>query len=462
MWLLLALAVSLCACTPASQPEQTGELPEPEPIRVERDLDDILEEGILRFITRNNSTCYFLLRGGQFGYEYELARQFAETLGVKLEIVTPASWDEMVPFLDQGRGDIIGANFIATHQRRKEVDVSVPWRREDMVVVSHRTSAPIENPTSLTGRTLHLRRNSAAVEALEHWPDSLRERLKLEFLPEDMEEEDILRRVGAREFDATIVSRHIAELEQTHTDDLRIGVEISHQLPITWAVRKNSPRLRAAVNSFIGEYSPTPEHRFLERKYFRDPNRLRIQRQQTTFTLESGRLSPWDEPIKEYARRYDFDWRFIAAVIYHESQFDPNAVSWAGARGLMQLMPDTAKGLGLDCFASDHHNIHCGVKLLAKMRRAFKHVPEDQRLEFVLAAYNAGLGHARDAQHLAIDSGHNPLVWDGHVEKMFRRLGQRKYFRTVKHGYANGPVVVSYVTDVMSLYRTYSQVLSPE
>jgi membrane-bound lytic murein transglycosylase F len=460
----LAVAMALACCLVGCISGGTDETPvEPAliPQIAERDLDDIKQEGVLRLITRNNSTCYFFLRGEQFGYEYELARRFAESIGVKLEIVTPASWDEMIPFLNQGRGDIIGANFIATLDRRRQVAVSVPWRKEDLVVVSSKKDGIIADPMLLAGRTIYLRRNSAAVDALDHWRRMLKDTFKIEYLPEDMEEEDILRKVGKGEYDITVVSRHIAELERTHTDNLMVGVEISHQLPITWAVRNNAPKLQEAIDQFIGQFTPTSLYRYIEKKYFEDPNRLRIQRQQTTFTLESGKLSPWDDVIKQYARQYDYDWRFIAAVIYHESHFDPNVESWAGAKGLMQLMPDTANMLRMDCFASDRANIHCGVKFLARLRRSFKHVPEEDRMEFVLAAYNAGLGHVRDAQHLAIDTAHNPLVWNGHIDKMLRRLTHRRYFRKVKHGYTNGPVVISYANDVMSLYRTYSQLLPP-
>lgn len=426
---------------------------------VMRDLDAIRAEGVLRLITRNNSNSYFLLRGAQFGFEYDLAKRFAEKLDLKLEVVTPQSWGEMIASLNAGHGDIIGANFEQVSERQKLVAFISPWREEDLVLVTHQANGVVSDPMQLAGMKIFLRQQSPAEWALDHWRRMFKGSFQVEYIADDLEVDGILQGIAAGRYEATVVPRHTAELEKTHTKHLAIGASISKRVPIGWAVRRNSRALKKELDLFVEKTRPNKFFRIINRKYFGDSKRLARQRRQETYTLVSGALSPHDVLIKMLSNRYDFDWRLIGAVMFQESRFDPTLESWAGAKGLMQLMPNTAKTLRMDCYSSNYNNIHCGVKLLSDLRKLFAYIDDSERMNFVLAAYNAGLGHVRDAQHLAIDTGHNPLVWDGHVENMIGRLAVRRYYRTTKHGYCNGPQVISYVRSIRTLFKSYSQIL---
>lgn len=459
--LITAFFVSLLllfACNFSEKPLPVTESA-PAKQKVVRDLEDIKKEGVLRLITRNNSNSYFIFQGGQFGYEYELARMYAESIDVKLEVITPTNWDEMIPYLNEGKGDIIGANFKITHDRLKKVDFAEPWYKEDLVIVSHKKSGEMDDPVQLAGHVVYIRRGSPAMDALDHWKKMLKNNFRIEYVAENMEEEDILRNVGSGRFECTVTGRRIAELEKTHTRNLEIGAVVSMHVPVAWAVRQNSHNLLKSLNEFVSKNRRSKEANIIRKKYFGDKYRLIRQRQNQSFTLESGKLSPYDKTIKKLAKEYNFDWRLIAAVIYQESRFNPDSESWAGAKGLMQLMPNTAKMLRMKCFQNNYANIHCGVRMLSKLMNLFENVPEEDRIYFVLAAYNAGIGHVRDAQHLAIDTGHNPVEWKGQVEKMTKRLSIRRYYNQTKHGYANGPSILAYVNGIMDSYKTYCQIL---
>ena len=428
---------------------------------IKRDLQQIKEEGVLRLITRNNSSSYFVFKGGQFGFEYKLAKMYADSIGVKLEVITPANLDEMIPFLKEGKGDIIGANFKITHDRLKNVEFAEPWYKDDLVLVNHKNSEKILDPMQLAGHTIFVHKGSPAMDALDHWKKMLEDNFRIEYVAENMEEEDILRKVGNGRFECTVASRRIVELEITDTKKLQVGAVIAMHVPVAWAMRQNAPELLKSINSFVKKHQRSKEGNILRKKYFGDKKRLYRQRKHQSFTLESGKLSIYDKTIKKISKKYEFDWRLIAAVIYHESRFDPESLSWAGAKGLMQLMPNTAKTLRMKCFQNNYANIHCGVRLLSKLRGIFENVNEEDRIKFVLASYNAGLGHVRDAQHLAIDTGHNPVVWAGQVEKMVRRLSIRRYYKQTKHGYAKGPGILAYVNGILDSYKTYCQILPP-
>ena len=162
--------------------------------------------------------------------------------------------------------------------------------------------------------------------------------------------------------------------------------------------------------------------------------------------------------MKKYAREYGFDWRLLVAQMYQESRFNPKAKSWVGARGLMQVMPRTAKELGFKNLQDPDTGIHAGVKYLKWVRERFE--PEldvRDRMWFTLAAYNAGQGHVKDARRLARRKGWNPNRWFDNVEKAMLLLSKRKYARRARHGYVRGREPVNYVRDIRNRFIAYQR-----
>jgi membrane-bound lytic murein transglycosylase F len=168
-------------------------------------------------------------------------------------------------------------------------------------------------------------------------------------------------------------------------------------------------------------------------------------------------LSPYDEFVKKYAKKYNFDWRLMVAQMHQESHFDPNARSFAGAHGLFQIMPRTAKQMNLENIDDPETGIHAGIKYMDWVRERMTYIkPEEgQLIWFTLASYNAGAGHVRDAVSLARKKGWNPHRWFGHVEKAMLLLSKAEYAKKARYGYVRGHEPVQYVHAIKNRFDTF-------
>ncbi|WP_347330339.1 transporter substrate-binding domain-containing protein [Marinimicrobium locisalis] len=419
------------------------------------DLQGILERKVLRVITRNNAATYYLYRGKLVGFEYELAKRFADSLGVRLQMVVPDSHDEMIPMLREGKGDLVAAFMTRTDDRAEEVAFSRPYHYATETVVGQARETELESAEALAGRTLHLRRSSSYWDTAE----ALRKKgidVELEAVPDTMETEQIIDRVADGDFDLTIADSHILRSELTWRDDvtglLSLGEPISH----SWAVRQNNPRLLEAINSFWNKEYRGLHYNIFYKRYFEDHSRIKAHREGRVDLGEGKGLSRWDDLAKAYGEQYDFDWRLILAQMYQESEFDPDAVSWVGAEGLMQVMPRTAKELGLYPMDNPKISVHAGVKYMEWLRYRFpERLPVEQQMWFSLAAYNAGVGHVRDARRLADQKGWDPDQWFNHVERAMLLLSQKKYYQHARFGFVRGQEPVNYVRHIRDRYRAY-------
>ncbi|WP_036187405.1 transporter substrate-binding domain-containing protein [Marinimicrobium agarilyticum] len=419
------------------------------------DLPGILERKVLRVITRNNAATYYLYRGKLVGFEYELAQRFADRLGVRLQMVVPDSHDEMIPMLREGKGDMIAAFMTRTEERAQEVAFSRAYHYATETVVGQADETALESVEGLAGRTLHLRRSSSYWDTAE----ALRERgidVDLKAVPDDMETEQIIDRVATGEFDLTIADSHILQSELTWRDDitglLSLGEPISH----SWAVRQNNLQLLEAIDDFWDKEYRGLHYNIFYQRYFEDDSRIQAHRKGRVDLAEGQSFSEWDDLAKVYGEQYDFDWRLILAQMYQESEFDPEAVSWVGAEGLMQVMPRTAKELGLYPLDNPRVSVHAGVKYMEWLRYRFPdRLPVEQQMWFSLAAYNAGVGHVRDARRLADQKGWDPDQWFGHVEEAMLLLSQRKYYQHARFGFVRGQEPVNYVRHIRDRYRAY-------
>ena len=167
-------------------------------------------------------------------------------------------------------------------------------------------------------------------------------------------------------------------------------------------------------------------------------------------SLKEGKISHYDDLFKKYAQEIGWDWRMLASLAYTESNFDTTAVSWAGAKGLMQLMPATARAMGVPAGKEQNpeESIKAAVKYIAATDRSFNMIPDKQeRLNFILASYNAGLGHIYDAMALAKKYGKNNLVWKDNVENFILLKSNEEYFTdpVCKNGYFRGIETFNFV-----------------
>ena len=421
------------------------------------DLPGLIERGRLRMITRNNAMTYFIHRGLQVGFEYELMKKFASEHGLRLEIVIPKSHAELLSYLNEGKGDVVAAAMTITPERQAEADFTRPYNEVEEVVVVRADDDSIASLNDLAGRTFHVRASSSFFSTLTALQDSV-EGLRIVKLPDDVETEEILAGVESGRYDLTIADSNLLDVERSYGRGLRAAFSI-RATTLGWAVRKDNPALLASFNQYIRREKGGLYFNMMKKRYFENERGIARAKDSTRVDL-SGQLSPYDDLAKKYSRQYGQDWRLITAQMYQESKFNPDAVSWVGAMGLMQVMPKTGLHLGFTDLEDPEQGIHAGTKYMYQLVRRFDlEIPMQSRIRFALASYNVGYGHLLDARRLAREMGRDPNRWFGHVEEAMRLLSQPAYYERARYGYCRGGQPVHYVEKVQSLYDAYVAVL---
>lgn len=428
------------------------------------DLEGIKERRCLRVATRNNAATYWIHRGKEVGFEYELCRAFARKHDLRLHMVIAPERGDLLKWVKEGRADLAAACITVTDKRKKKVAFGAPYLFPVEVVVCRTDSAgdpEIGSKEDLAGRTVHVRKSSSYYGTLLRLRNDLGVNVAIRAVPEDMETEEVIERVAKGDYDLTVSDDYLARMAQLYCDSIAIGPALTDARTIGWAMRPNATELKAAVDGFFtkGSYKPKGLHyNILYRRYFKSERRVAMARSEQRADLH-GQISPYDNLIQRYARTRDFDWRMVAAQAYQESQFDLRAKSWAGAMGLMQIMPLTARELGVSQPFDPGQNVAGGTKYMRQLIERFDEgIPYRERYHLALASYNAGYGHVADARRLAEEMHWDPDVWLGNVEKAMLLLAKPKYARAARYGYVRGSEPVTYVSTIQRLYDHYSQI----
>src|SRR5205823_9304207 len=198
--------------------------------------------------------------------------------------------------------------------------------------------------------------------------------------------ETLAQQVARGEVQFTVMQKNLADLKEAEFKNLKVRPILGQTQSVSWAVRKNSPELQAALNTWIEEKKNTPLFDRLYQKYFIDRRRYLERITSEYLTSTTGKLSEYDALIKQYAVELNWDWRLLASQMFQESRFKPAARSWAGATGLLQLMPATARQFGVTNAVDPADNVQGAVKFLKWLQEFWaKRVPdENERLKFIL------------------------------------------------------------------------------
>lgn len=425
------------------------------------DLPGIKKQKILRVLTRNNAVTYFIWRGRLMGFEYELLHKFAREQDLQLEMIIAPSREHLIPMLLWGGGDVISASLTVSEQRRTYgIEFTNPYNVVSEVVVARTDDTELNHVTQLEGRTIWVRRSSSYWSTLERLRLKGHIRFILKAAPESMETEEIIDKVASGEYDLTVSDSHILDVALTWRDDVRAAFTIKENVKHGWAVRKEDEKLLKALNAFLEKEYRKRFYNVVYYKYFKNPRRIQ---QLVKFRADGGNggeLSPYDELVRKYADQYGFDWPLIVALMYHESRFKKDAVSWAGARGLMQVLPVTAKRFGITDLEDPEKSIIAGMKMLDWLYDQFElELPVQERTWFTLASYNAGLGHVYDARELAKELDLDPNRWFDNVEVAMLKLSKPEYYGKATYGYVRGIEPVTYVANIRKLYSAYIELL---
>lgn len=426
------------------------------------DFPEIKKRKVLRVLTRNSAATYFLWRGELVGFDYELSQKFAKQHGLRVEIVVPPSREELLPWLKQGKGDLIAASLTIDPNWQTQGLAASRRINEVTEIVVSRTDGKIASMQDLVGRTFVVRPSSSYWKTLSKLQQS-GIALELAQAPENMETEEIIAKVAEGEYDLTLADSHILDIELTWRDDIKGALPVGEPVSHAWLVRAEDKELLQRVNAFVKKEYRGLFYNMMRDKYFRKPHSIRKRLQQRVDGGNGGALSPYDDLVRKYSEKYNLDWRLLVSQMYQESRFNPKAKSWVGASGLMQVMPRTARELGIDDLQKPENGIRAGVKYMAWLVERFdEELSVKDRMWFSLAAYNAGLGHVKDARRLARKKGWEPNRWFGHVEKAMLLLSNSKYARQAAHGYVRGREPVNYVRSIRDRYDAYIGLIDPK
>ena len=433
----------------------TGAVGHQHPDIYRADMPDIRQRDLLRVLTRNSAATYYLWRGKLQGFDYELARKFATADHIRMEMIVPPGQNDLITWLLEGRGDVIAASMAVTDSRRAlGVAFSDPYNYVDEVLVA-RSDDPVASVEDLAGRRVVLCRGSSHWETVN---DLIRRGIAIDMVeaPEGMEPEELIAAVADGTFDLTVTDSNIFDIEGMMRDDIRAALTLRTDVPIAFAVRAADTRLLGELNRFVRRTYRGLFYNMIKKRYF--SNEKRIKRRVPARTRETGKISPWDDIVAAWSKRYGFDWRLMVAQMYYESKFNPKAVSPMGARGLMQVLPKTFRALGFSNVNSPENGIHAGIRYMSILRDRFEpEVPATDRTWMAMASYNAGYGHVLDARRLAEQLGLNPNRWDDNVEKAMLLLKQSRYARRARFGYVRGDRPVKYVNEIKKLYNAYAE-----
>lgn len=450
--ILLLILLSVFACKEKHQPVAKA---------VAHDLPQIKDSGELVVLTLYSSTTYFNYRGQEMGFQYELSEQFAKNLGVKLRIVVARNTHELIQKLLAGEGDLIAYNLPIT----KEWKDSLIYCGEEVIthqVLVQRNNGkakPITDVTELIGKDVYVKPGKY-YERLVNLNDELGGGIQIhEVTGDSITTEDLITQVAQGKIPYTVADNDLAKLNTTYYPNLNIKLSISFDQRASWAVRRDCPELAAAADQWHRENMTSPAYTASMKRYFEISKAVPHS---PILSLREGKISHFDDLFKKYSKEINWDWRLLASLAYTESNFDTTAVSWAGARGLMQLMPRTARAMGVPEGKEQNpeESVKAAVKFIKSTDRSLSMISDkNERIKFILASYNAGLGHIYDAMALAGKYGKNKNVWNDNVENFILLKSNEEYFTdpVCKNGYFRGIETYNFVRDITSRYEAYKK-----
>jgi len=440
------------------------------------DLDAIKQRGKLVVLAENNSTSYFVYRGEPLGYDYEMLNAYAGYLGVELEMIVVNDMNSILDELNKGNADIAAANLTITAERTKMVSFTEPLLQTRQVLVQRKPDGwqkmtaqtidkkLIRNPNELIGKAVHVRSGSSFYARLKSLSEEIGGQINIIEAAGNQDTEELIGYVAKGYITCTVADENVAMINQTYYDNLDIKTAISFPQKIAWATRQSSPKLLASLNEWLENQQTKNLQAAIFNKYYVNQRAAGERMESEFFCTNGGCISPYDHVIQQFSKKVGWDWRLLASMIYQESHFDPEAQSWAGAYGLMQLIPTTAKRFGVDSLsASPVQNIEAGTNFLIHLDKYWKDFISDssERIKFVLASYNVGLGHVIDARSLAIKYDKDPDVWDNNVDFFLLNKSKPKYYNddVVKYGYCRGEEPYNYVKKILKRLEHYRNVL---
>jgi len=461
--ILLAVAVPAIAQAAESKSAPENALLENKPWF--GDFDKMVKDRLIRVLVAFSKTFYFLDRGRQRGISYDLLKEFEKYVNKKLKtkslkvniVFIAVRRDELIPGLVKGLGDIAVANLTITPERLQQVDFANPLLTGvKELLVTGPSAPPMTGVDDLAGKEIHVRKSSSYYESLVLLNESFKKtgKSQMDLVPadENFEDEDLLEMVNAGIIPMIIMDSHKALFWIQIFDKIQVQSDIAVRTggEIAWAIRKNSPQLRAVINEFVkGHKKGTLIGNILLKRYLKNTKYVKN-------SLSEEELEKFEDMVKlfqKYADKYDFDYLMMAAQAYQESGLDQSSKSHAGAVGVMQLLPSTAadRNVNIPEIEKLENNIHAGTKYMRFIiNHYYKNEPMDDlnKMLFSFASYNAGPAKVNRLRKKTAAMGLDPNVWFDNVEVAAAKVIGRE--------------TVQYVSNIYKYYIAYKMITEQE
>ena len=423
-------------------------------------LPDTLNVGTLY-----SPTGFFILKGDTMGYDYDRVCDFARSHGIALRFKVARSMPELLKMLDKRSVDLLACEIPVTAEYKSRVLHCGAVNSTHQVLVQHSGAGLIHDVTQLIGRDVFVEKGSKYESRLRNLDNEVGGGIVIHTVEgEAALPTELIQRVSRREIDFTIVDSDIAQMNLSYYDSLNIQLKVGFEQRSSWAVSRRNQWLADSIDMWAAssnaqEYSKQALKHYFEMNRGPKPDSVKVD---TFAVTPPGGICPYDSVFKLYAKQLGWDWRLLAAIAFCESGFDPNATSWMGARGIMQVMPKTARLFGVD--EASLSNPEVSVRVASQILKELDGIMRSRtsaanRIKFVLAAYNAGSGHVTDAIALAAKYELNPREWEENVEQaMLWKMDPEYYNDSVcSNGYCRGTEPVDYVVKVLNCYEEYKK-----
>ena len=429
-------------------------------------IDSFLLPDTLRIGTIYSPTSYFMYRGETLGFDYRLIKSFCDEKNIVMDIVVAPGLETLVELLDSAQIDIAAYEIPITAEYKRKVHSCGPVSMNSQVLVQPKSENIIRDVTELVGKDIYVERNSKYQFRLENLNEELGGGIRIHTVNRDtLITEDLIQMVSDGSIPLTVVDSDIARINKTYFKNLDITLPISFAQRSAWGVSIDKSWIGDSIDAWLKLDEPRQKYSWLLKRYFELAKNENIS---SSLNFKNGKISIYDNLFKKYAKTIDWDWRLIASQGYVESRFDTTVVSWVGARGIMQVMPSTARALGLNPeeIVKPEPNIRTAVEIIRILEKSFQNrISNDvERKKFVVAAYNSGAAHIYDAMAIAKKIGKNPAIWENNVEDALLLKANPDFYNDTsicKYGYFRGRQTCTYVKQVFEIFDKCKNNIKP-
>jgi len=421
-------------------------------------LEKIKKRKTLNVVLLNSPSTYYIDASGEQGFEYDLIKAYAKHLHVDLNVTVAHTIQEAIKLGENPNIDIVSASISKTPLREKKFHFGPSYFEVQEEVICNRdmlnTAKFPKDIEDLKGLKIEVGTDTSYSETIKLLQNEGYD-INATY-SSHLSTEELLEKVATREIDCTIADSNVYTINLRYYPEIALAFAVSDREQLAWILTDGSDDLEMSMYTWLNSFVQKGSMRELKEHYYSYVIFFDYYNTKMFYRRVKSRLPRYREYFMQASAKYDLPWTLLAAISYQESHWNPNAKSFTGVRGLMMLTKKTAKLLGVKNRINPKESIFGGAKHFNSMTKLVpKEVEGENRLKFALAAYNIGMGHIYDAQLLAKKFGFNPNIWSD-LKKVLPLLAQKKYYRTLKYGYARGEEPVNYVEAIYN----YKDILS--